>query len=147
MRKLLFAVFMVVMLGTPALAATSSVYTDLDRCKSEDTGEDRFFYECKSPDGRVVSFLYDEGRARIIVDFDLDSPSAGKIIEVGLSGRVFGKKAEWRMRNGKACAVTIRVNTTVGSRLIVTSLIGPARQVGSVKGNEEARRLADAACN
>ncbi|AWM86804.1 hypothetical protein C4E04_08755 [Microvirga sp. 17 mud 1-3] len=95
----------------------------------------------------MVTLFYLEGIARIIVDKDEDSPSAEAAINVGGNGKVFGDKIEWRLRNGKPCAVIARVSTDKGSRLVVTSLDKPARPLGRERTNEEARRTADRACD
>ncbi|WP_134495721.1 hypothetical protein [Microvirga pakistanensis] len=95
----------------------------------------------------MVTLFYLEGIARIIVDKDEDSPSAEAAINVGGNGKVFGDKIEWRLRDGKPCAVITRVSTDKGSRLIVTSLDKPARPLGQERTNEGARRAAEIVCN
>ncbi len=133
--------------SSTAFAGTASVYTDATKCKVHDTNWDHFFRECKGPNGRMVTLFYLEGIARIIVDKDEDSPSAKAAINVGGSGKVFGDKIEWRLRDGKPCAVITRVSTDKGSRLVVTSLDKPARPLGREGTNEEAHRTADRACD
>lgn len=133
--------------ASTALAGTTSVYTDVTKCKLHDTNWDHFFRDCKGPGGRMVTLFYLEGIARIIIDKDEDSPSAEAAISVGGNGKVFGDKIEWRLRNGKPCAVIARVSTENGSRLVVTSLEKPARTLGHERTNEEAHRTADRACD
>jgi hypothetical protein len=135
------------LVAAPAIAETTSVYTDATKCKVEDTNWDHFFHECKGPNGRMVTLFYLEGIARIIVDKDEDSPSAETAINVGGNGKVFGNKIEWRLRDGKPCAVITRVSTDKGSRLVVTSLDNPARPLGRERTNEGAHRTAEIACN
>lgn len=147
MRCTIISLIPLVLAVNPALAETSSVYTDTTRCRVEDTHWDHFFRECKGPNGRIVTLFYLEGVARIIVDKDEDSPSAETAIAVGGNGKVFGDKIEWRLRDGKPCAVITRVSTDRGSRLVVTSLDKPARPLGRERTNEGARRTAEIACN
>jgi len=144
-RHLLAGAFALISL--PAMAQTTSTYTDVNKCKLEDTQNDMFFRECKGPDGRMFSLLYDEGFAHLVVDFDSYSPAAAVDIEIGGKGKVFGEKLEWRMRDGKPCAVIARVSTDKGSRLFVTSLGKPARIFGVEKTNQAAQATSEAACD
>lgn len=131
----------------PAMAQTKSVYTDVSKCQGEDTKHDIFFYECKGPGGRVVSLTYVEGNARIVVDMDTESPAAAVQIPVGGKGKVFGDKIEWRVRDGKPCAVITRVSTDRGSRLIVTSLGKPAQIFAWDHANKDAHKSSELACD
>lgn len=133
--------------ASTAFANTTSIYTDVTKCKVHDTNWDHFFRECKGPNGRMVTLFYLEGIARIIVDKDEDSPSAETAINVGGNGKVFGDKIEWRLRDGEPCAVIARVSTDKGSRLVVTSLEKPARTLGRERTNEGARKTAERACD
>ena len=131
----------------PAMAQTKSIYTDVSKCQGEDTKHDMFFYECKGPGGRVVSLTYVEGNARIVVDMDTESPAAAVQIPAGGKGKVFGEKIEWRVRDGKPCAVITRVSTDKGSRLIVTSLGKPAQIFAWDHTNKDAHRTSELACD
>jgi len=137
---------MLVLMGLPVVAETKSVYTDVKKCGGEDTEWDMFFYECEGPSGRIVSLLYSEGIARIVVDKDTSSPAAEVEIPVGGNGKVFGDKLEWRIRDGKPCAVIARVCTSKGSRLIVTSLAKPAQSFAWDHTNK-ARATSELACD
>ena len=145
--RLALAACVLVFMGLPAAAQTKSVYTDINRCGGEDTQNDAFFHECKGPGGRTVSLLYEEGFARIVVDMDTSSPAAEVKIPVGARGKVFGDKIEWRVRQGKPCAVIARVNTDKGARLIVTSLGRPALIFAWDHTNQEARSTSETACD
>jgi len=138
---------MLLLMCLPAMAETKSVYTDVKKCAGEDTEWDMFFHECKGPNGRVVSLIYSEGIARIVVDEDTSSPAAEVEIPVGGNGKVFGDKLEWRVRDGKPCAVIARVSTNRGSRLIVTSLAKPAQIFAWDHTNNEARATSELACD
>jgi hypothetical protein len=147
MQRMTLPFLTMLLVAAPACAGTTSVYTDATKCKVEDTNWDHFFRECKGPSGRMVTLFYLEGVARIIIDKDEDSPSAETAIGVGGNGKVFGDKIEWRLRDGKPCAVITRVSTEKGSRLVVTSLDKPARPLGHERTNEGAHRTAEIACN
>jgi hypothetical protein len=129
------------------MAATTSVYTDVSKCGGYDTKWDLFHHDCTGPGGREVRLLYVEGVASVIVDGDDESPAAKAKITVGGKGKVFGEKLEWRVRDGKPCAVIAWVSTDRGSRLVVTSLATPAQVFGLEQTNKDAQKTSELACD
>lgn len=130
-------------------------YTDVEGCRSVNLREDEFIHACKGPQEVNAVLYYFDGRA--IPQFGeaggwFDDEIGGEPynddepIMVGNEGKVFGPKIEWTLRDGgRPCAATVRVATSKGSRLVVTSLGGGGR-VAVVKGNKEAQAKADEAC-
>jgi len=145
--KTILAACVLALMAAPAMAQTKSVYTDVSKCGGSDSKWDAFHHECKGLGGRTVSLVYVEGMASIVVDGDTDSPAAKAKIPVGGRGKVFGEKIEWRVRDGKACAVIARVSADKGSRLIVTSLGKPAQVIAVELTNKEAQKTSELACD
>jgi len=131
----------------PAMAGTTSVYTDVSKCHVADTEWDMFRHACKGPGGRTVELHYVEGVASILVDGDAESPAAKVRIPVGGEGKVFGPRVEWRVRDGRPCAVIARVSTDRGSRLVVASLAKPAQVFGLERNNKDAQKASERACD
>lgn len=134
-------------MAVPAVAKTTSVYTDVSKCGGTGARQDMVRYECKGPGGRTVELIRAEGSASIVVDGDTKSPAAELKIPIGNRSKAFGDKVEWRLRDGKPCAVITRVNTELGSRLIVTSLGKPAQIFAWDHTNKDAHKSSELACD
>lgn len=128
-----------------------STYSETLACPVTEEGEDAFIRECKGPGNVRAVLQYVDGLFGVFY-----LPMGGKtpmeredMFEVSPKARhPYGAKLEWRQRVGDAtpCVAIIRAYTTKGEVLVLNEL-ATGKRIGAVKSNQQARTLADNACN
>lgn len=114
-------------------------------------------FRCRGAGGYGVYVVEDDPRSFLVLErgkklFSLEKPMATEFTAGDFPNVSGTRNAEWRMAGGRAVALIVRVayqKAETGknaSTLLVFDLRGDAPAlIGAASGNEEARRLADAA--